>query len=67
MITVFLQQGVRRVRVIEGNVMMEAETEGREPDRSDVIAGFENGGRCHEPRNANGVQKLVEARKYIPL
>ena len=41
--------------------MMKAETEG------DVTAGFENGGRCHEPRNANGVQKLVEARKYIPL
>ena len=29
--------------------MMKAETEG------DVIAGFENGGRCLEPRNANGV------------
>ena len=38
-----------------------------ERKRSDVIAGFEHGGRCHEPRNANGVQKLVEARKYIPL
>ena len=33
MITVFLQQGVRRVRVIEGNVMMEAETEGREREK----------------------------------
>ena len=33
MITVFLQQGVRRVRVIEGNVIMEAETEGREREK----------------------------------
>jgi len=33
MITVFLQQGDRRVRVIEGNVMMEAETEGREREK----------------------------------
>ena len=33
MITVFLQQGVRRVRVIEGHVMMEAETEGREREK----------------------------------
>ena len=29
------------------------------------IAGFEYGGRGHEPRNTSGLQKLKRARKWL--
>ena len=31
-----------------------------------TTAGFEDGGRGHEPRNAGGLQELEKTRKQIP-